>query len=540
MKLAAYTVSIITTFGFVTKAAADPPAWCSAVGNNRIDTSGGIKDAVEDENARNALKNLVGRLCKPDAEDKEHMKELEAARQRWSTRLDLTEADWVDVADYATLGQGERMNGEVRINTNGQEIGIGESLKRAWSEFDALDQYAMIGRDAGASGDLALDHNYLVDAFGAKLTETGRFAYVRGCVKSSRNGPVQWAMCQGDIAQLDLQKLAGELRANKVYRGADKVRVRIEVDELKPVLVLHAAKIKKLIAGDPGYAKMFQAAEATRNEWLGREKTDAELIGLAAAMDDARATNSRKAFAGCEDKTWAAWKGAMATIPAKKFEGMHDDRANGVSFVDTAMGPIISNPSVYLASAALTTCMTVGQDRGAKHDVLIRLLGDAMERWPGFRGPRTATQSAIMTTGITLDDRDAKLEYPEVHRAFGGGGGSRSGGGDGVIGQLKPSGKTVTVEFKKQMVKQVQCAQVKYSNRVTQIRSDGTLIYESTCVKNETVIVDKSDAPQTVNARYLEGVKPGMFVSIIEDVVTAARAKPGSATPTMVFGVALK
>ena len=181
----------------------------------------------------------------------------------------------------------------------------------------------------------------------------------------------------------------------------------------------------------------------------------------------------------------------MASIPAKKFEGMHDDRANGNSFVDTAMGPIISNPSVYLASVALTTCMTVGQDRGAKHDILIRLLGSAMERWPGFRGPRTATQTAIMTTGITLDDRDAKLEYPGVHRSFGGGGGSRSGGGDGVIGQLKPSGKTVTVEFKKQMVKQVQCAQVKYTNRVTQIRPDGTLIYESTCVKNETVIVEQ-------------------------------------------------
>ncbi len=540
MKLAAYTVSIITAFGFATQAAAAPPTWCSAVGDNRIDTSGGIKDAVEDENPRNALKNLVGRLCKPDSEDNEHMDALEAARQKWSTRLDMTEADWVDVADYATLGQGERMNGEVRINTNGQEVGIGESLKRAWSGFDALDQYAMIGRDAGASGDLALDHDYLVDAFGLKLTEVGRFAYVRRCVKGSRNGPVQWAMCQGDVAQLDFKKLAAELRANKVYRGADKVRVRIEVDELKPVLAAHAAKIKKLIASDPGYAKLFEVAEATRNEWQGRYKTDAALIELATEMDDARATNSRKAFAGCEDKTWAAWKAAMATIPAKKFEGMHDDRENGVSFVDTAMGPIVSNPGVYLASVALTTCMTVGQDRGAKHDILIRLLGDAMQRWPGFRGPRTATQSAIMATGITLDDRDAKLEYPGVSRPFGGGGGSRSGGGDGVIGELKPAGKAVTVVFKKQMVKQVQCAQVKYSNRVTQIRPDGTLIYESTCVRNETVIVDKSDRPQTVNPRYLERVKPGMFVSIIEDVVTAARAKPGSATPTMVFGVELK
>ena len=69
--------------------------------------------------------------------------------------------------------------------------------------------------------------------------------------------------------------------------------------------------------------------------------------------------------------------------------------------------------------------------------------------------------------------------------AFGGGGGSRSGGGSGVVGKLKASGKTVTVEFKKQLVKQVQCAQVKYTKRVTQIRPDGTLVYEANCMKND-------------------------------------------------------
>ena len=71
-------------------------------------------------------------------------------------------------------------------------------------------------------------------------------------------------------------------------------------------------------------------------------------------------------------------------------------------------------------------------------------------------------------------------------------------------------------------------------------RSDGTLVYESICTKNETVIVDKSDAPQTVNAKYMVGVKPGMFFSNIEDVVLAVWNKPGAAAPSMVFGVPLK
>ena len=145
MKLAAYTISIITAFGFATQAAAAPQP-----GARRSATTASTPAAASRMPSRMRIratrcKNLVGRICKPDSEDNEHMKELEAARQRWSTRLDLTEADWADVADYATLGQGERMNGEVRINTNGQEMGIGDSLKRAWSGFDALDQYAMIG-----------------------------------------------------------------------------------------------------------------------------------------------------------------------------------------------------------------------------------------------------------------------------------------------------------------------------------------------------------------------------------------------------------
>lgn len=535
----AVAVAVVAA-GSGTAAAADGPAWCAAIGNKSIDASGDIKNALDDREPRNALRDLVGRMCKPDAEAKQRMADLEAARQKWSKRLDMTEADWADAAEYATLGQGERMNGQVRMNTMGQELGIGDRLKRAWSSFDPIDQYVMIGAETLPSGDFAADHNYLVDALGGRLSETGRLAYVRGCVKSSNNGPVQLAMCQGDVQALDLRKVAAELRANKAYGGADKMRIRIDVDELRPLLAAHAAKVKQLGASDPGYAKMFEIAEATRKDWDGRAKSDAALIDLASAMDDARALSSRKAFAGCEDKTWAAWKRAMAAVPAKKFEGMHDDREKGDSFIDGAMGPVINDPGVYLASVAMTTCMTVGQDRDFKQDVLVRYLAVSMERWPGFRGPRNATESAIMGAGITLDDRDAKIQYPAVYRQFGGGGDSGGGGGSGVVSKLKPSDKKTTVEFKKQMVKQTQCAQSKTTNHINQIRPNGTLVYEVACTKYETVTVDESDSPQSVNPRYLEGVKPGMLVSIVGDVAVAAWAKPGSAVPTMVFGVALK
>jgi len=48
-----------------------------------------------------------------------------------------------------------------------------------------------------------------------------------------------------------------------------------------------------------------------------------------------------------------------------------------------------------------------------------------------------------LTRGISLDDRDAKLEYPSVDRPFDGFGPSTSGGGAGVIAKLQPAGTDV-------------------------------------------------------------------------------------------------
>jgi hypothetical protein len=545
LKLTVSTIAILIFTALATQAhpaaAAATPAWCSALGSNRVDFSGDIKAATDEPDPRNALKELVGRLCKPDAESTAHLSDLEAARQKWSQRLDLADADWADVADYATLGQGERMAGSVQLNTHGQTLGIGDTLKLAWSSYDALNQYARIRSDTGRSGDLALDHNYFVDALGARLTELGRFAYVRWCLESTR--PVQWAMCQGDVAQLDLKKVATELRANKVYSGADKTRVRIEVDAFKPVLAAQPAKVKDLVSRDPAYGQLFDAGAAARKEWAARARTDAALLDLVAAMDDARATNSRRAAAGCEDKTWAAWKGAVAALPAKTFDGMHDDRENAQTFLDLAMAPLLNNPRVYLASVALTTCVALSQERNAPVDVLLRTLNRRMVRWPGTRGPRTATETAIMTAGVTLDDRDAKLEYPEANRDVSGGGGNggaRQGSGSGVVASVSPSGKTVKLEFKKQMAKGTICTEFKDTNHIEQIRDDGQIQYRRICLKSKAVTFDKADPPQTVVPRYAEGVKPGMFASVIEDVVTAAWTKQDAPVPSVVFGVAVK
>ncbi len=232
----------------------------------------------------------------------------------------------------------------------------------------------------------------------------------------------------------------------------------------------------------------------------------------------------------------------MATIPAKEYEGLREDRENGKSFVDGAMAPIINHPNTYLASVALTICVGIGRDKDKNEqpDVLVRELGSAMMRWPGFRGPRSAAQTAVMAAGIQLDDRDSKLEYPDVDRSFGATGGSHSGGGVGVVASVKPGGKTATVAFRKETINETRCTQSKMTNRISQIMSNGTIVYYHNCLKYGVVTVDKTSNDQIVSTTYAEGVKPGVQMTNVEDVVVATWAKPGAAIPTTVFGVTLK
>jgi hypothetical protein len=538
-KIVAVALGAIVSFGLAGEAVAAAPAWCKAYVPPASDLR--LEELSSPDPVR-SLEAYLQATCAPSPQVEANRAQIEASRQAWSKKLFLTEADWADVVAFFAQQGADRYSDRVVLHGY-DSVDAADARSRPWSAFDPIDQWAMIASGFGASGDLALDPHYFADALGPKLSELGRAAYVKRCIGASDNQPVTWAMCQGDVARLDFARIAAEVRATSSYAGTDKMRIRLALDQLRGALPGHAAKVKALIAKDPGYAKLFELAASVREDWAARAKADGPLLELVAAMDDARTTNSRKAFAGCEDKTWPAWKAAVGAIPATAFEGLRDDFANGQRFDQLAMGPLLSNPSVYLASVALATCVTASQDAGGRADLLVRLLASGTRRWPGFRGPRTGTETAAMTAGIVLDDRGAKLEYPAVDRQFGGTGEvslTLGAVGSGVIASLKPAGKTVTVSFKKQMVKQVQCAERKTTNRINQITSGGDIIYNTTCVRNETVVVDKAAPPQQVNPRYLDGVKPGMDVSISEGVVVWARAKPGSASPTMVFGVALK
>ena len=493
------------------------PAWCAKYDGR---DSGWDKDIMTGKDARWVVYYIVGASCKPDAETKSMQKELESAKKKWSARLDMQEQDWADAAEWASMDQGSRMNTDVK-----------HEKKRAWSSLTPGQQFALIDFDFNEDGPA-----YSADALGSKLSEVGRYAYIKQCMKEKDDQtPAKWAMCQPDIDAFDPKKFSNELRTDTGITGAERMEIRLRYLTFQEELKQHAEKVKQLQAKDAGYATMFKTAAQGYADF--NAKADPELLKLAADMDDARATNSRKAFDGCADRTWPAWKKAVSAIPQKKFANFKRERGNE-NLIVQGMAVVIGDPNGYLATVAHYICEGLGGDRN-KIDYFTKAAGNTASRWPGFRGPRSAALTSMMLNGVELDDRDARIEYPQVNFGWMSHNMSSSGGGEGVVAKVEAKGDKAKVTFKKEMQKQEQCTNWKSSRKIVQITSSGSVIYESWCTASKSVTVDVSSSPQEVKARYVENLKPGMHWENTEDVGGLAYPKNGK-LPVLFSGAVLK
>ncbi len=503
MKSCFVVTAVGLAVGIATRTAEAGPAYCQKPGMKRVMVQGGFEMVLEAD-PRTALPQIIGAICNPSDEVKARAREVDAVRAKWSQRLDLTEADWADIADWALEPPGHRSG--LRL----------EAKKQALSAMDALDQYATIAATKYNAGDAL----YLIDALSTRATEAGRFAYVELCLESRK--PIEWATCQGDLAALDAKKLSAEIRANKSRPGHERASLRISLDLARPKLTERAKAVKELLAKEPGYAKLFSLAETGRKAF----KADPKLLDLALAMDDAMALDRTSAFEGCDDKTRAAFASAVAAIPAARFADLKDEHEN--PFGAGAATVIANDPNGYLAAAALYACQSQKVGPVAAH------LADAMERWPGFRGPRNAALTAMVAANVKLDDRSAHIEWPGIRRFPKKG---ITGGVRGTVAAVKVSGGTTTIEFVKKLRKESVCTDWKDTNKIVQIRSDGTVVYDYICLKRGSITINDAPAPKTVDSRYTANVKPGVTVRISGDAVAGVWK---SGAPIAVLGVAVK
>jgi hypothetical protein len=511
------------------KQAQATPAWCNVDNKEEMrrlrgSTSNEIDSALA-KDPFNALNAIVATTCVPDDQTAKRASEIEAARQRWSKELKLTDADWADVADWYTTG--------ARFTTDLTSVRLRPSDKNwAFSPLTPVEQFIAITNGIPNATSLSAysDRMYLVDALGPRLSETGRFAHVLQCITSE--GAVSLAICDGDVKLLDRAKVLDEVRADN-RPGGEKMKIRLLLWQLDDKLAKYEGRVKQWRDKDPAYAQMFDIAAKTRAEWDQIWQTEKPLVELALAMDDARQSRSKKALAGCAEKTWPAWKQAVARIPASRFVGFATENN---SWLGDAANVITNTPQGYLAGVALYSC---GKDETAR-DPIVDTLGDVLSSGPGPRGPRLGAQWAIMSAGLQLDEQGAKIAFPTVRhdQRFSG---TAKYGSFGTVAKIgKPDAQgMVQIKFATRLEKQEECLESKQTRRPSRVRSDGTLEYERECVKWGIVAHDRTPPDETVSARYLEGLKVGANVNAGGGAVFVVFPK-GKKTPSAVVGVPVK
>lgn len=452
----------------------------------------------------------------------------EQVRQKLMARLGMTDADWPDAVDLAA-----------RIQAH-EDLSIDlANPSPAWSTMGPLDQAAVLmyprieGGNLIAMADLA----YIADAFGPKLSESARVVYVKDCVESKK--PVQWAMCQGDVDALDGTKLASELHAATAAPPYARMAIRVLYDELKQELPAHAKDVKQVLAKDPAYGQLFAIASAQRTAWNAVWSASPPALAAALAMDDGVVTHSRRAVAGCQQSTWNTLAAAVTKVPAKAF-ALRATSAD--AFADDAVEDLVvtllRRPETYLAAAAYTSCAIQQHTSGALDDIANRFAGELV-KIPGYRGPRTSTQSEILFANIQLDDRDATLDQPDFTRHWFTGIGNVDPVEVGNMASLKRSGDHATLVFAAQPATELVDTGCTQTHRIHSIRGDGSIEYEYNCTGSKRISVDHRPDPATVAVRYTHHLGARMAVIVEGDVVFFAW-HGNAKVPSVVLGVPVK
>ena len=495
------------------------PAWCKG-GDNKPTYN--KKDLFSEADPFHALRGLVAASCYPDDDLAGLDKQVAATRAAWGKKLGLTDADWADVHDWAHLPNHLRPD-KVEVTDR----------QKPWSAMTPLDQLGAMQQASTGDVDIA----YIADAFGAKLSQLGRLGFVADCIGTNQSDPaVVYALCATDAAALDATKISAEIRADASREAPEKMAARLlayeVVSQKLPKLL---ADIKALRAKDPAYDTMFKLAEQAHASW---GKTDARWIQLVSDLDDARISGSRKAAADCQTKTWDAWKTIVATVPAKQLASIRPEP--GKQFVQQLAVMMTATPDTYLVSLALAHCAHL--EGVAADDFLIDSLAYSMLRWPGFRGPRTATQTAILTAGLSLDKRGAEIEHPEVKRHWIGNPSASMGGvATGTIAKIEQEGEDSRVTFARVKVTQTRCTKGHYTTQIVRIWPNGTIQYYYQCDSEITETVEVEQYPPAkVKKRYAAGLKPGLVVRISSDGIAEVAYPKGKTTPVLVTGVEVK
>lgn len=506
------------------------PAWCAgtpADSGSHANALAGLsaKDPVD------VVRAFVRVTCLPNPSADSQRAEIEAARQAWGKRLGMTEGDWADAVAFHAAN---KRTDELTVATT------------ALTQATPLDQYAVIRRahEGAPEAYSKLDALYAADMFEPRLSETGRFGFLRTMCFDEGRGTgtggllgteVHWAICQADFERFNQAVLFEELRGDTAHSGTMKMQVRFAVLELAKRIKDHAVEVEQMRKADSANGKLFEIAAGARAEWESEIGKNGALLELVLTMESGQLAQSRKLLDGCQDKTAAALAEAVSTIPAKAFAGMHDQRENPTAGFASSAAPVLAkSAAVNLAAIGYLACQS---DSGTAE-----LLKDALLNGPGLRGPRNAALSQIKISKLTYDKLDAVLSYPKIRR-YGrsypeGEVAVRSLGG--VIKSIKHDGDSVVPELEKTVVKQVDCVASRSTGKVDRVRSDGTVEYQRVCDRSAVVAHDRTWMDIALSGKSAAWLKKGVVFSATGKDVIAVWPNKTAKAPSMVLGGVVK
>src|SRR5204862_3335942 len=139
---------------------------------------------------RDVIITFAKAVCAPTPEAEAGGAEIEKARQAWSKKLHMTDADWGDAVAYA---KSDYRNERFEYST------------KDLAAFTPIDQWKALSDAFSRPGGNAPFHDpsYIADALESRLSAVGRFAYIEACLglgsQSVTSIPhVTWPLCQGD------------------------------------------------------------------------------------------------------------------------------------------------------------------------------------------------------------------------------------------------------------------------------------------------------------------------------------------------------
>lgn len=498
MKMTAGTWTLVAASLFAVTQVSAAPGWCKKLKSSE---SWSVED-IDSPDASRAMPTIALASCSDNTDAKSNSAKVSAARARWGKALDMNEDEWGDVAAYLN----NRDKKEVPDETS------------PYSEWSPVAQYNWI--------EFKNPEEYAIDALGARLSESGRLAYIEHCVLDAN--PVTWAVCQGDIDSFDRKKIAGELRSDTKHDGSERTRIRFTLAHIDSELKDHEKDVAKLEKQDPAFAELFAKAAEGRKAWTA----DPKLIELANQMEDARISTSRKAREGCEAKTWPAFAAEISKLKAGAFAGV--TKEDGGMIIANEAAVVMSNPNGYLAGIAHLSC--VGRDHA---DEAAAGIAEYAAFTPGYRGPRTAGHTALL--GVKPDKQATHIDFNTPKREWARDTEATTKGfGKGPVASVKTSGTKTTITFVKKTEIQSQCTSYKSTNHVLRIDSSGNVMWDYTCTSSHDVKVDVTTPPVTIDSKYVGGLKAGNNVWVEGGSVMIAWQTPTSKLPSIILGAPVK